>query len=205
MCAPKFHLFLLVPLMIFLQRRWRLGSGFLTGASALLVLSFMAGGPKWPLAYYTLLRSSSISPGVNIMPNLHGLFASYPHATVLEFLGGALVAAAVGVVSRRCSFEIALAATLVGGLLVSHHAYPADGVVLIPALLLLTREADSAGLRAIAFVLLTPVACFGLIVDGALLTLLRLALLFIVGAMAFESVRPQRLRNYSLRAYTNRA
>jgi len=188
-CAPKFHLFLLVPILIALQRRWRLASGFLTGAGAMAVVSFVAGGMTWPMDYSRMLQSQKISPGASIMPNLHGLLAGAAHATLLEIGLGALVAVAVGLVARRSCFEQALAATLVGGLLVSNHAYPADAVVLIPALLLILFGAQWSGLRTTAFVLLTPLASVGLILGGTPINLLRLCLVFVVGAMAFQRGR----------------
>jgi hypothetical protein len=186
LCAPKFHLFLLLPILIVVQRRWRMAYGFLTGAGAMVAVSFLAGGWGWPMDYYQLLRSPKISPGINIMPNLHGLLAGVPHAIALEVAAGVLVAVAAGAAARRLGFPLALAATLAGGLLVSIHAYPADAVVLIPALLLILSGAQWSGLRAAACLLLTPVASVGLILGGTAIDLLRLALVFVVAAIALE-------------------
>ncbi|MGD0579013.1 MAG: glycosyltransferase family 87 protein, partial [Bryobacteraceae bacterium] len=41
LCAAKFHLFLLLPLLIVGRRMWRFAAGLLTGGSVLLALSFL--------------------------------------------------------------------------------------------------------------------------------------------------------------------
>ena len=46
--------------------------------------------------------------------------------------------------------------TLKEGLLISHHAYFSDALILLPALLIVMREVESIALRLVAGVLLTP-------------------------------------------------
>ena len=43
----KYHLFLLVPAVLLVQRRWRATAGFAAAAVLLLGISFAAAGPRW--------------------------------------------------------------------------------------------------------------------------------------------------------------
>src|SRR5262249_54354361 len=49
--AIKFHLFLPLPLIFLVQRRWRILGGGLIGGSALVLLSVLAQGPGWVRQY----------------------------------------------------------------------------------------------------------------------------------------------------------
>ena len=134
LCAAKFHLFVLLPLLLCGQRRWRMTAGLATGAAVLLAVSFAVAGAAWPLEYFATLTDGRVHPGAAKMPNLHGMFAGLPNALWLEILAGAAVVAGAWHVVRRSSFEVGLAAVLAGGLLLSYHAYRADCTVLLPRL-----------------------------------------------------------------------
>ncbi len=135
LCSAKFHLFLLLPLLIVGQRRWRMGGGLLGGGAALAAVSFAVAGPRWPVAYAASLMDPRINPGESFMPTLRGLVVGWPGAMAWEIVLGLAVAAAVWGVARRGDFAAGMGAVLVGGLLVAHHAYMADLTLLIPALL----------------------------------------------------------------------
>jgi len=157
LCAAKFHLFVLLPLLLFGQRRWRMTAGLATGAAVLLAVSFAVAGAAWPLEYFATLTDGRVHPGVGNMPNLHGMFEGLPHAMWLEILAGAAVVAGAWHVVRRSSFEVGLAAVLTGGLLLSYHGYRADCTVLLPAALLVLAANPSQGTRVLGTLLLTPV------------------------------------------------
>jgi hypothetical protein len=191
LCAAKFQLFLLVPLLVLPRRQWTLAAGLLTGGGVLLLVSFLAGGPAWPQDYYRLLTTHTI-PGGAIMPNLHGMLQGRAHGLALEWLLSASVVLAAGMIIRFSGFEEALAATLVGGLLISYHAYPADAVVLIPALLLIAFHAGSFPIRLLASMLLLPFWYVFLMLDRAQGDILRLGLLLLVYMMAWSGLRTTR-------------
>lgn len=136
LCLIKFHLFLLVPIWIVVRRLWRFGGGVVAGGALCALLSFVAGGFRWPLDYLTLIRTPGNNPYTEIMPNLHSLFSGLPRAGQTEILGAALVAILVIAASRSRRAAPGLAAALVGGLLVAPHVYMADCALMIPALLL---------------------------------------------------------------------
>ncbi len=75
LCSIKFHLFLLIPLLLIGQRRWRVLAGLLAGGSVLLGASFAAAGPSWPILAVRTALNSQFSPHPGIMPNLHGMLA----------------------------------------------------------------------------------------------------------------------------------
>jgi hypothetical protein len=74
------------------------------------------------------------------MPNLHGLLEGLPHSLGYEVFGALVVTVAVWLSTQRASFSVGLSATLIGSILVSHHSYPADMLLLLPALLTLAFQ-----------------------------------------------------------------
>lgn len=156
LCSAKFHLFLLLPLLIAGQRRWRMGGGLLAGGAALAAASFAVAGAAWPARYLATLTDPRINPGETFMPTLRGLVAPLPYAVAWEVALGLAAAAAVWRVVRRGDFTAGLGAVLVGGVLVARHAYLADLTLLIPALV--PALAGARGwLRWLILALLAPV------------------------------------------------
>jgi hypothetical protein len=158
--AAKPHLLVLLPVLLAAQRRWRVAAGVAAGGAALLGLSFAAAGWDWPRRYYAVLTDPAIHPGLEVMPNLHGVFYHFPALRWLEWPAAAVVAAVVWLVARTGSFAQGLAAVLAGGLLAGYHAYLPDCTVLLPLALLGLTEAKTAWARLPAFLLLTPAAYF---------------------------------------------
>jgi hypothetical protein len=189
LCAAKFHLFVLLPLLLFGQRRWRMTAGLATGAAVLLAVSFAVEGAAWPLAYLATLTDGRVHPGVENMPNLHGLFGGLPQAMWLEILAGAAVALGAWHVVRRSSFEVGLAATLAGGLLLSYHAYRADCTVLLPAALLVLASNPSAVTRILATLVLTPLLYASAVGGWAVAYLSGATVLLFFGALVVNAGR----------------
>ena len=96
LCASKFHLFGLVPLVILAQRRWRMAGGVVFGASVLLALSFAVAGQNWPLSYFAVLTHPGMSTGLDQMPNLHSLLGTSV---------GMPVQIALGLIIAACLFS----------------------------------------------------------------------------------------------------
>lgn len=116
------------------------------------------------------------------MPNLHGFFAGVPYGAVGEAGLTVLVAGAVWLIARRGPLPYALAALLVGGVLVSYHAYEADCAILLPGLLAVGAS-GSARVRVIAIALLLPL---GYALAHPLSNALRLGFLVLLAEMAWE-------------------
>jgi len=154
MCAAKFHLFLLLPLLLLRHRRWAILAGGLTGGMILAGLCCIAGGLDWPVHYLKTLSDSSIHPNPRIMPNLHGLLSGAPGWLEVGILSATVLGALVCIL--RTDYLTGFTAALAGSLLLSYHAYTADAVVLVPALLLIIEYSRVLVVRYAAFVLASP-------------------------------------------------
>jgi hypothetical protein len=152
LCAIKFHLFILLPLLLLAQRRWRLLQGFMAGAAILLALSFFGGGWNWPSAYFDTLTDSRVHPGLAHMPNLHGLFSNFP----LEMASSVVILVAAWFAMQRTNFVFGLAVALTGGIPLSYHSYVADCVLLTPVVLILFAHTRVAWLKVMGVSLVSP-------------------------------------------------
>jgi len=154
MCAAKYHLFLLVPFVLLYHRRWRVLAGGLAGGIVLASLCCVAGGWDWPAQYLKAISVASINPGPQIMPNLHGLLSPAPLWIVV------LLSVVVGGISvvfiTRLDFPSGFAIALFGSLLISYHAYTADAVTLVPAVLMVLAYSRAAALRYAGVLISTP-------------------------------------------------
>lgn len=152
----KFHLFLLVPLWILSQKRWRFGAGLAGGLLACLVASFALQGPGWIHRYIQLVSNPIENTDQALMRNLHGLCSSLGLPLAVELAMCGAVAWFVWRTCRRVP-ENAWLATLAGGLLVSRHAYTQDCLILLPALVAAVRAEEKAlPVRTLAGILLLP-------------------------------------------------
>jgi hypothetical protein len=156
LCAFKFHLFLLLPLALIRHRRWAVARGVALGALGLYILSAAAAGWDWPARYARVLANPVIHPCARIMPNLHGLLTGVG-STDFEIALSVLVALAAAAVVWRSGYLEGIAAALAGGLLISYHAYVADAVILIPAVLIVAGSARGRALVYAAVLLASPV------------------------------------------------
>ena len=157
LCLIKFNLFLLFPLLVIGKRKWRLAGGFLVGVGCLMGISFLVAGWDWPRPYVSLIFDPSESPGLGVMPNLRGLVVNFHGGRELEYVFSLAVICMVWWVVRHRPFGVAAAATLLGSVLLSQHAYIHDYAILIPTLLTLIRSASGAVVRFCALLLLLPV------------------------------------------------
>ena len=162
LCAAKFHLFLLVPLWIVAQKRWRFGQGFATGATAMAIVSFAAGGQAWPARYYRMLSDPAVNSSPDSMPNIHGLVSGMSHSVALEAAGTVFIAVLACWSFRRLNFECGLAMVLAAGILIGHHAYLADCALLIPGALMVLTAPNASPARLLAVVLLAPFTYIGM-------------------------------------------
>jgi len=113
------------------------------------------------------------------MVNLHG-------GSVVEFLFSLGVIGMVWWVVRHRPFGVAAAATILGSLLVSQHAYIHDCGILIPALLTLIRPASGEMVRLCALLLLLPMP-YEFSFDRESGTVLTILLLVLMAAVTWAS------------------
>jgi hypothetical protein len=187
LCAMKFHLFLLTPVLIVGRRDWRFAAGFLGGGALLTVISFAAGGWSWPIEFLASASNPTFSPGVSAMPNLHGALSQLPGSVAWEALLSMTVILAAWVAARRASFKYAFACCLAGGLLLSHHSYLLDSAVLLPAGLVVLASSQRRWLKGVAIFLLTPPAHFLIAIAYPYSALMTGVILVFVYGMAWEA------------------
>jgi hypothetical protein len=161
LCIAKFHLFLILPLLLFRHRRWLVIKGLVIGASALLGLSFLSAGWRWPVGYLHVLTASRINPGRAVMPNIHGLVPPELE-TPMVILVVMLSCAAI----FKLDYSDALIVTFFGSFLCSYHAYVMDGVVLLPAILLAIEKYYSRWPAYIAGLFATPIPWVAVLLRG---------------------------------------
>jgi hypothetical protein len=156
LCAIKFHLLLLLPLLILHRRWWRLALGVLTTGAAFAAISFAAYGLSWPALYRQALSDPRLNPYPWNMVNLTGLFRYHYEWAIPAAL---VVAALCWYLITAGKLELAMAAVLAGGTLIAPHNTISDGVLFLP-LLFLSMESSYAAARATAVFTLTPFYAF---------------------------------------------
>lgn len=160
LCAAKFHFFLLAPLVLVGQKRWRLVLGLALGGCVLAALSFLAAGPDWPDRYWSLIGNPAIDASVEHMPSFRALFLRYPGRGWLELAASAVVAGSIWLIAVRTRrFEAAMAAAVAAGILTGHHAYVHDCALLAPALVSGWESQDRL-VRHVSLALASPVPYF---------------------------------------------
>jgi len=183
LCLIKFNLVLLLPMLFLGRREWRLASGFFAGGLLLFTVSF-AGMGNWLPAYVSLILNPVVSPGSFLMPNLHTLAASMPGKVLVEVLLSLTVIAAAWCTIRRARFDVALAATLLGSVLLTRHVYVQDCAILIGSLVTLMQSYASPVVRTCSIVLLLPIPYLLIFIQGGAITAALFLMLLIALAVA---------------------
>ncbi len=189
LCAAKYHLFVLLPLVLIAQRRWDMLKGLAAGGGVLLAVSFAVGGLRWPLEYFHTLTDGRVHPNPAKMPNLHGLLADAPMSLALQALLTVAIVVAAWQVARRSSFHYGLAVALSGGLLISYHAYLSDCALLLPAAMIIYTQATNRWLQLLATLLLTPFVYFFILAPPPASHVLQLTILAFFGTSVVIALR----------------
>lgn len=176
LCAAKFHLFLLLPVLLIQKRSWRTLAGIATTGAALAGLSFAAGGPHWIVDYVTALRTLGpfYDSGGFAYPNLRCLTHGYSWAF---FLAAAAILLVAWLLIRSESLACGFAAVIMGGLLLAPHSTLCDLTLIAPVAILAVSRGGLA--RYAGLLLMSPLP--SLIWDGVgPWTILMMVLLFLV-------------------------
>lgn len=152
LCIIKFHLFVLVPLVLIRHRKWSMIGGAAGGVLIWLAISTLVAGPDWPRQYLAVLQNPAISPYLDYMPTVRGIFFDSPWALYVTAL---VLAVLLYVIVKQRNFEVAFGLALAGGVLLNTHSYLQDCAILLPALVSAVRS-GCAGVRRIALFLMTP-------------------------------------------------
>lgn len=151
LCLAKFNLLLLIPLLLIIHRRKLTILGGAVGGLILCAISFIVQ-PDWPARYLELLSHRMSNPSSLVMPNIHGLLGVSGSQELIICL---IVAGLAAVGMYRSDYLTGLAVALTASFLISHHAFVADALILIPAVLVLLRQAPIG--RVVAYLVGCPV------------------------------------------------
>jgi len=154
LCAVKFHLFLLIPVLLLLRRRWRALAGMATGGASLLILGAACAGPDAYLKWIGILRNPMVGPSDGMI-NIHALAEACHGGLAAEItLMAAVIALFVWMCNKTDDFEFLFGIALVAGILIGVHSYPHDGLLLLLSFVLIRN----AKVRLAFVPLLTPLA-----------------------------------------------
>lgn len=141
----KFHLILLWPVTLLLQRRWRMLAGFSATAAAVALSSLLLGGIQGALTYLHLLRNKDLdrlSPSPEFMISVQGLSANlsiqspaFDAAVILAVLALYLLAI------RKGPDWTTYPVTSLASLLIVPHVYTYDAALLLLSCWLLMHTA----------------------------------------------------------------
>ncbi len=156
----KFHLFLLWPLGLIVQKRWRMLLGASIAAAAELLVSLWLSGPRGLLTYAELLRNKSIerlSPSPELMINVDSLVLNFAHGNgIVHILLIGFVVLLVAAACWRAPLWRAIAATSAGSLLVPPHVYGYDAALLLLSIWLVIFSSVDKWKRIAALLICTP-------------------------------------------------
>ena len=155
LCVLQWQLFLLVPLLLAAQRRWRILGGLAAGLAGFGIATVAVAGADWPLGMFAAWDAFPTASGYT--PTLAGALAGLPQALELRWGVALVLVAFTWTAGRKTGLEAGLGVALAAGLLLSPRAEMADAVVLLPAALTAVSRARLKSLRAFGFVLLTPI------------------------------------------------
>jgi hypothetical protein len=188
LCAIKFHLFLFLPILLLVKKRWRVLGGGAAGIAMLTVFGTLVDGTDSLRQYVAVLRDPWINPSATGMPNVHGLVAIlHGDARMEMLLIGMVLVLFLWTTQRTENYEFLFAAALVCGLLVSFHSGVADDVVLLPAFVMAVGTCASEPLRATAALILTPVPYFMTLAGAPYSAALPIALLLLLAMFCFAA------------------
>jgi hypothetical protein len=187
----KFHLFLLWPVMLLIQRRWRMLAGACAAVTVELLISLLLAGPSGMVKYVALLRMSDLrhlSPSPELMINVRSIALNLFADNIA--VSGLLTAIAVFLTVAACwgaPLWRAVAAASAGSLLVAPHVYGYDAGLLLVGLWLAMFESNTPGPRILATVLITPLPMLLALAGAPWSAAAPLALLAFLASLAWMS------------------
>ena len=185
----KFHLFLLWPLALLVQKRWRMLAGACVAVVVEASASLALAGPSGVAKYVALLRMSDLrhlSPSPELMIDAHSLALNFGIDSLA--VTGLLTAAAVILTIAACwhaPLWRCIAAASAGSLLVAPHVYGYDAGLLLVGLWLAVFESGKRFPRVAATVLLTPIPFLLSLAGSPWAAATPLALLVFLASLAY--------------------
>jgi hypothetical protein len=186
----KFHLLLLFPLWMLLEKRWRMLAGFAVTGAVFLAGSLLTVGPSGFLAYADMIlhgNTEFMGHSPDTMLNIYGLPANF--GIEWKPLDGALAIVIIGVAFyglRRAPLWRALAIVSAASLLISPHVFGYDATMLLLPVWLVIEHATRKVSRYVTLFFAAPVAFFFTLAPLPLRSIPALALLAFLIALAID-------------------
>jgi hypothetical protein len=191
LCSIKAHLFLLVPVVLLLRRRWAALAGGVSGGVVLTLLSFHAAGPDWIRDYLRQLGNPELHPSFDLMPNLQAVRLALGTGEWLLPAGGLLVAGLVAAAAWRSpDWRIPFAGAIGGSLAISYHAYVHDALPLLLGFAIVLQASRSRLLRSVWALAVCFLPSVMLLLGTPWSAVLPLLLTLAVGVPAVERAQP---------------
>ncbi len=190
----KFHLFLLWPLVLLVQRRWRILAGFaICGfGQALISLALIGWGGLWRYTTFILHLDRFYSPERYININTILIDTWKSSRPVLIVLTAMVVGLVLWCARRTGPLWMTFTLATAGSLLIGPHVYGYDGtMLLLPAwcVIFLTNFRIA---RLAAATICTPIVTIASICGPPVACLMAVALLIFVVGVCLESERSAR-------------
>jgi alpha-1,2-mannosyltransferase len=157
----KFHLFLLWPVALLIQRRWRMMLGACAAVAAECLVSLWLSGTHGIAEYFQLLRNKDIerlNPSPELMIDLQGLAINlHIEALLFRALLVGVVILLVAAACWRAPLWRWMAAASTGSLLVAPHVYGYDAGLLLLSIWLAIFMSTDKWKRIAATLICTPI------------------------------------------------
>jgi len=184
----KFHLCFGLLAALFVARRWRILTGFISGGSALASLSIALAGEPGVQAYIAMLTNKNLerlSPTPAKMTSIQGIMANFGTES-------AWFAAAMGIMAFSMLLSAAwkaplwrvIGAGMAGGLFIVPHVYLYDLTALLLPLMIAVQPERPPALRLSAFALIAPIVPLLAMFDPPLCAAPAIALLVFLCSLA---------------------
>jgi Glycosyltransferase family 87 len=190
----KFHLLLMFPVWMVLQKRWRMLAGFAATGAAFLVASLLVIGPSGLAAYVDILlhgQTELIGHSPETMANIYSVPANFGayFGKDWKVLDAPLAVLVIGIALcglRRATAWRAIAIAGTASLLISPHAFGYDAAMLLLPVWLVIENATRKISRYAALILAAPVTFFFTLANPPLECIPALALLAFLIAMVTD-------------------
>ena len=165
----KFHLIVLWPVALLLQRRWRMLCGYCAAAAVEVAITLALGGVRGARQYLALLQDKSLerlSPSPELMVNYQGLLENLGISSfwIAALMLGILITVFVLTV-REAPLWRMFSLTALASLFVAPHVYAYDATLLLVPVFLVTAYSARPLNRIAATLFSTPLP-FGFALAG---------------------------------------
>lgn len=189
LCLFKWHLILLVPVAMLLGKQWALLKGFIVTALLTMGLDFALDGVAGWQSYVALLGQRDLehmTPGLTLMPNLHGLFANLGIPSYW-WLGLIFALGSFTICAMRLPWPHALLAAQLCAILAVPHSFEYDLAFTLFPLAAMLAMGTIGPTKWFAFALLVPPLYFALLFPSPWPALLPLTILGLLAAMTAQA------------------